>query len=214
MFWYQLLKLSYSSHVFAFISDNGRLKITTPYLTPIYNKERNTHRAEGKDSHVQEENYASIPADSYNISLEYPNTQQTTDESASSSERIMSDRSSMSESQDSRTAGSARRMICRDNLAFENDAGVVNVGGLSNQSSSSGYGSNVMSDRNVKSESAAPSRIIDIVYQADGSYITATADLKNKISRESGIGMSPGAMPSDKYSEKSSSMQVNNENHL
>lgn len=161
-------------HFSVFISDNGSLKITAPYLTPIYTKERKAHRAEGKDSHVQEENYASIPADSYSLSLD---TLQTTDGSASSSDRIMSDRSSTSESQDSRTAGKARCMIGRDNNALENDAGVVNVVGLSKQTSSSGFGSSVMSDRNLTSESAAPSRMMGIVYQADGGYITATEDL-------------------------------------
>lgn len=181
-----------------FVSENGRPKFTNTYLTPVYAKERNAHGVDGRDSPAQEENYDSIPitgVNSYNRSQAYSERPQTTDGSASSSDRYTSGGSGVSGRQDNRTAGNYQEMAGRDNIAFENDtvndSGMLTGDGQSNLTSSSGRGSGAQSDSYIEPErkpqthrfikpsttQVPPSQMVGVVYQADGSYITATADL-------------------------------------
>lgn len=176
-----------------FLSENGKPTFTNTYLTAVYASERNAHGVDGRDSPIEEENYDRIPISNVN-SQAYSERPQTTEGSASSSDRYTSGGSGASGRQDSRTAGNSQEMAGRDNIAFENNtvnnSVMLNGDGQSNLTSSSGLGSSARTDsylepekvpqthRFIKSSTvqAPPSQMVGVVYQEDGSYITATTD--------------------------------------
>ncbi|XP_053408222.1 uncharacterized protein LOC123559795 isoform X1 [Mercenaria mercenaria] len=199
--------------------ENGRPKFTGTYLTPIYARERRAHGVDGQDSPHQEENYDSIPI-SGGISYSRP---PTSDGGSSGTGKTIS-----GGSQGDSGAGinTSQIIMGRDNVAFENDS----LSSSQQVGSSSGVGSSVRGNSSIgptphhftkpapAPAPAPPARGAGVVYQADGSYITASTNSEAKISGGSAAGTQTDVDRTSKSSDRSlgylRSVQVNEDNRV
>lgn len=163
-------------------AENGRVKLTSPYLTPIYRTDRNLHQIDGSDRNTGlDNNYDSIPPSSLgygrsNSSLSaghYP-----ANEGSSSSTDKGTSGGSTSGIMSRQNSGLSGNAFGRDNPAFDNDQRQMQSfdrGSGSAGSSEQGYLSATPPPHAfIKPQPVIPASSPNVVFQPDGSYITAT----------------------------------------